>query len=129
MQNVSDCQVWIGLLQMCQTCREVLKCWNCDTEIQRAENWTPLNKVWIENPEGAARPHDFKKCYSQKKARDKDNKPSPKSFTTIEYAGRWAAPEWVIKHYQSINEFERCVFPDCFCKTIEKWIKEQFASR
>ena len=38
-----------------------------------------------------------------------------------EYLGRWSAPEWVIKHYQSILTFGKCVFPECFCKVIDSW--------
>ena len=47
-----------------------MKCWNCGVEIIKAENWTSLNKLWIENPENNPQPHDFKKCYREKLKRE-----------------------------------------------------------
>jgi hypothetical protein len=46
----------------------VTKCWNCNVEIERAENWTPENRIWIET--NLSRPHDFKKCYREKLIRE-----------------------------------------------------------
>ena len=40
-----------------------MKCWNdgCDTDIIKAENWSPQNKCWIET--ASERPHNFKECF------------------------------------------------------------------
>jgi len=40
-----------------------LICWNngCNTDIIKAENWSPQNKIWIET--ASERPHNFKECF------------------------------------------------------------------
>jgi hypothetical protein len=76
-----------------------IPCWNCKVPITKAENWTPANRVWIENPEGAAKPHDFRKCYWEKVAKEssqecQSNVERPKKDVWFwiphdEYKGMW----------------------------------------
>jgi len=108
---------------------------NCNVEVVRSENWTPEDRIWIENIEGAPKRHDFGKCYREKIQKEKEGKIAylKKISNTDrpndrwawlphdEYKDRWGAPEWVIKHYQSLTNFGKCVFPECFCKVIEAW--------
>jgi len=111
-----------------------IPCWNCGKPITKSENWTPQNKLWIEDIDNCPKQHDFKKCYRDKM--QKENAiPEEEQYVYNpevkrdvwqwiphdEYKGRWGAPEWVIKHYQSITEFGKCMFDDCFCRTLEKW--------
>jgi hypothetical protein len=47
-----------------------LKCWNCEKEIVRSENWTPTNRIWIEDYHNNPKIHNFKKCYHEKQVRE-----------------------------------------------------------
>ena len=113
-----------------------MKCWNCDTEIVKSEQWTPKNRIWIENPEGAAREHDFGYCYKEKKDRERLGKYAylAKIPNISRRNERWnwqpyenenkgwkEQPEEFIKHYQSILEFGKCVFAECYCHVIDSW--------
>ena len=49
-------------------------CWNpgCNTDIVKGENWTPINKIWIET--ATDRPHNFRKCFVKNPSKSKYKK-------------------------------------------------------
>jgi len=75
-----------------------LKCWNfgCTVDIRKGENWSPVNKIWIDT--SSEMPHDLKQCYKesmikQGKWKNYEKKEEPEYEPIIEYAGQWLWPK------------------------------------
>ncbi len=121
-----------------------LPCWNCGVKINKGENWTVQNKIWIE--EGSERPHNFKVCF-----RNKNNKKNPKDtgdaiidnlnktyyhylyyFLTRGYRNKeWIAQQaenqekikelqaqWLFEHQQKMDRIRERLFQHSIYETI-----------
>ena len=69
-----------------------MRCWvhGCDIDIEKAANWTAVNKLWIET--ATERPHNFKECYKQSMIKQGKWINYSKPITIIEYPDRWLWP-------------------------------------
>ena len=74
----------------------MVQCWNfgCTVDIKRGENWTPLNKIWVNTSNDM--PHDLKQCYKDSMIRQgkwHNYSPKPEYIPPIiEYPNLWLWP-------------------------------------
>jgi hypothetical protein len=106
-----------------------VKCSNCDIEIERAENWTPVNKIWLNKQSGI--PHDFKKCWRESKNPDKwkpSNEDSTNDYTS--YNKRMHEyPEGILRHYKRLKEIGYCDIAPCVCPMQPNGVKGEMFLR